>query len=42
MPFVYDLELAHNEPDRMFVQQLVPVGRMVPWTGTAPRRARAC
>lgn len=29
MPFIYDLELAHAEPERMFVQQLVPVGTLV-------------
>ena len=29
MPFVYDLELAQAEPERMFVQQLVAVGTLV-------------
>ena len=29
MPFLYDLKLAAGEPERMFVQQLVPAGSLV-------------
>ena len=29
MPFVYDVMLDAGEPERMFVQQLVPVGTLV-------------
>ena len=29
MPFMYELKIAAGEPERMFVQQLVPAGSLV-------------